>query len=617
MWIIAPKPPLLHIVADWFIEMETRSSDRVAYRIQIEQIRLVLGNLGTSAVPGILVALLLVYVLHDDSNLFLLLAWCSSVIISKLFDVLDARRILARTIDPQEIRPLIRRLVILHGIDGAAWGSLAWATLDTASLSGSILVLAVLSGIAGNSMSLLSPILPVFIAFCTFELGMIVAKVSQFPDVAFNVLGMAVVLYMFTLVAQARNSAKAAHAAISLRFENLDLIQRLRQESIKTKEALSAKSKFLAAASHDLRQPIHAQGLFLEVLAGTHLTAEQQELISNVRAASDACAGMLHTLLDYSRVEAGVVEPKIRSFYVQPLFNKIENEMAPQAEAKGIVYRSRETHVAVVSDPALLELILRNLVTNAIRYTEKGGVLVACRVHGATARIEVWDTGIGIDSSQQHEIFREFHQLGNPERDHRKGLGLGLAITQGLSRLLECDLSLASEPGIGSVFRISLPLARQAVSEDEPRTVRPEWSECIQGMRILLIDDEQSIRDGMARLLRTWGCECIAADSVEEGLAFAQQQAPDIVISDYRLRDERTGTDAICCIRQAVGKHIPGLLITGDTAPARLREARSSGLPLLHKPVMPALLHDELASMAQYIAKPTERSLLGCPPSTT
>ena len=228
--------------------------------------------------------------------------------------------------------------------------------------------------------------------------------------------------------------------------------------------ANAAKSKFLAAASHDLRQPIHAQGLFLGVLARSELTVYQRELLSSARAALEASGEMLNTLLDFSRIEAGVIKPQIRSFLLQPLLNKIENEFAPQADAKGLVYRTRETFLAVQSDPMLVELILRNLVSNAIRYTEHGGVLVGCRQRGNKVVLEVWDTGIGIEPTHQQEVFREFHQLGNPERDTRKGLGLGLAISDGLARALNHGLSLASKPGRGTVFRLTVPNATDLMS---------------------------------------------------------------------------------------------------------------------------------------------------------
>lgn len=367
--------------------------------------------------------------------------------------------------------------------------------------------------------------------------------------------------------------------------------------------ANTAKSKFLAAASHDLRQPIHAQGLFLDVLSRTGLSAYQHELLSSARAASEASGAMLNTLLDFSRIEAGVIKPQIRAFLLQPLLNKIENEFAPQADEKGLVYRTRETPLAVQSDPMLVELILRNLVANAIRYTGRGGVLVASRRRGNQAVLEVWDTGIGIEPANQQEVFREFHQLGNPERDSRKGLGLGLAISEGLARTLNHGLSLASTPQRGSVFRLTMPIATAAMPDKGNDHDAARGKTGILNIRVLVIDDDEAVRAAMLRLLRDWGCECMAVESIEEALTTARLHAPDVVISDYRLREQRTGAEAIAALRALLGNALPALLITGDTGPERLREAQASGIPLLHKPLSPGGLHRGLMEVLEGAAQ--------------
>jgi signal transduction histidine kinase/CheY-like chemotaxis protein len=383
-----------------------------------------------------------------------------------------------------------------------------------------------------------------------------------------------------------------------------NLHEQMRKVQAAQREALlanTAKSKFLAAASHDLRQPIHAQGLFLDVLSRTTLDVQQHEMLAKARVASDASCEMLDTLLDFSRIEAGVVKPFVQPFPLQPLLNKIEREFESQADARGLAYRSRETGLVLQSDPSLVELILRNLVSNAIRYTERGGLLVACRARGDHAVIEVWDTGIGIAPSHQQEIFREFHQLGNPERDRRKGLGLGLAIVEGLANTLGHRLSVSSMLGRGSVFRLAVPVAGAAARIDQPEQVQriaPRLN-----VRVLVIDDDEAVRAGMFLLLRDWNCACEVAETIEEALALARVQPPDLVISDYRLRDQRSGMEAIVALRALLGKALPALLITGDTAPTRLREAYDSEIPLLHKPVSPGELYQKLVEVQEDIAR--------------
>jgi signal transduction histidine kinase len=399
------------------------------------------------------------------------------------------------------------------------------------------------------------------------------------------------VTFGFILMLHYRLAAELRDLAANAQTEHLKAEQARRE----AESANVAKSKFLAAVSHDLRQPIHAQGLFLGALALTKLNAHQQEILTSANAASRSSVEMLNTLLDFSRIEAGVVEPNVQSFRLQPLLNKIEREFESQADEKGIAYRSRETALVVHSDPMLVELILRNLVSNAIRYTEHGGILVVCRKRGAKAVLEVWDTGIGIAAEHQQTVFREFLQLANPERDRQKGLGLGLAIAHGLARTLKLDISLASTPGRGSVFRLSLPIATELVPIGETHHAQDMMQKI--NKRVLIVDDDEIVRDGMRMLLRDWGCECDVAESIEEALDLARIQAPEMVICDYRLREHRTGIEAIDALRALLGNSLPAILITGDTAPDRLREALASGIPILHKPVCPDQLHRSMVTM--------------------
>ncbi|WP_246542425.1 ATP-binding response regulator [Collimonas antrihumi] len=589
------------VVVAWLVEMMRQLLRLSEGRILVEQLRLLLGNVGSSVIPALLLSVVMVWSLSNDSNALGLRLWCAAVILSKLYSAYHARRVLAAGISIERAHRLVLVLLVLNLVDGAAWGALAWVTLDTASVTGSILVISVLAGIAGSSMSLLAPVLPAFILFMTFECIVTATKFWQMGDPAYTALVLALTLFLVTLVLQARNSAIAVRAAINLRFENVELLARLRDETMKVQDAHReavlanlAKSKFLAAASHDLRQPIHALGLFLEVLARSELTAVQRTVLGSARAVSEASAGMLNTLLDFSRIEAGVVDAQVLPFHLQPLLHKIENELAPQANAKGLIYRTRETHAALQSDPALVELILRNLVSNAIRYSERGGVLVACRTRGNQTRLEVWDTGIGIDPHQHQEIFREFHQLGNVERDRSKGLGLGLAIADGLARTLGHELSLSSKPGRGSVFRLTLPNAHVPIISDELESTYTSMQ--MFNIRVLVVDDDEAVRAGMLQLLRDWGCKCEAVESIEEALVSARAHRPDIVISDFRLRKQDTGAQAIAALRAEFGKDLPALLITGDTAPERLRDARASGIPLLHKPVAPSQLYRRLVN---------------------
>ncbi|WXL26195.1 hybrid sensor histidine kinase/response regulator [Ectopseudomonas mendocina] len=574
--------------------------------VRVEQVQLVFRGIKNSFFMGTALALLLVTFFQSPDKQKALVTWLSAIIFSRLLCVIYAWIALRKGITHNNSS---RHIVVMSGlkvIDGLAWGSLAWVMMGQSSLTDQLLTMASLAGVSGNAVSLLAPVLPLYLSMQIAQLAAINSKLFQLYDSSFTALAIGCTLFVAGQAGQALLAQRTSRQTMRLRFENLDLIERLRIESHnaeqqrgKAEEANRAKSKFLAAASHDLRQPVHAQELFLEVLSRSDLNDQQHKILNNARAAGQASAQMLNTLLDFSRIEAGVIEPKLSAFRLQPLFNKLENELGSLVDSKDIVYRCRETRLAVYSDPDLLELMLRNLITNAIRYTHSGGLLVGCRKRGDNVMIEVFDTGIGIEPDHQREIFREFHQLGNPERDRLKGLGLGLAITEGLAQSLNHKLTLSSKPGRGSVFRISLPLASPADIKDSYNHLQGVQLQTglLRGLKVLVIEDDTLALNALVHLLTDWGCICRAAESTNEALDLVTQWTPQLLISDYRLRGNQTGAQAISRLRAKVGSELAALIITGDTAPERLREALNSGAHLLHKPVPPGELYKVLTTI--------------------
>lgn len=570
-------------------------------RILIEQLRLVYANMTLTVLPTFPAVALVCWTLVNERNRTALLLWAVAVTATNAYSIFDARCNLSRGLVALEAPLLLRKLLISIGIAGVSWGALAFGLLGKTTAIGDAVVISVLAGIAGGSVALLSPVFWAFVAFVVPLVCLTAAKLLQLDDPAYVAFGFSSLLYVCTLIAQSYMGSLAVRGAIELRFENLALLRQTEIAHRTAEQANTAKSRFLAAASHDLRQPIHAQGLFLEVLSHTSLTPHQAYVLSSARLASQASAEMLNTLLDFSRIEAGVVDPQKAPFKLQSLFYKVENDLAPLANAKGLVYRSRETTVVIDSDASLVEMVLRNLVSNAIRYTERGGVLVACRMQRGLAVVEVWDTGIGIAAQNQAEIFREFHQLGNPERDRRKGLGLGLAIADGLAKTLGHTLSLRSTPNQGSVFRLALPIRISTGEASGSLGAEGPWTraDSLTGVRVLVIDDDEAVLLAMQHLLGSWGCIVCTADSIDRAVALAQRQAPDVVLSDYRLRGHQTGLQAIGMLRKLLGAHLPALVVTGDTAPERLRETLGSGVPLLHKPLAPEQMKKALTAVVK------------------
>jgi signal transduction histidine kinase len=569
-------------------------------RLLAEQVKLVLTVESKGMLFSTLIAITVYWFLFNSTNKLHLTFWIIAVITSSLISA----RLMFLYLAKKEINPIkcTYFLMISNAVLGLSWGSLAWIAVDGISVFSSIVVIALLVSLLVGLMSTLSPILSLYVIGCLTISGTASSKLLSLNHSEFNNIGFFGIAVCVIFIVMARDMNQQHKKNILLQFDNQDLIEKLNQETEKVRAAQQfaenesqAKTKFLAAASHDIRQPIHALGLFLEVLARSPLTPYQQQVLQNANTAFEASAEMLNTLLDFSRVEAGVVDVQLRPIYLQPMLNKLESEMAPLAVNKNLVYRSKDTEAVVTSDPSLLELILRNLISNAIRYTEKGGVLIACRQRGAYTSLEIWDTGIGIDPVHHDNIFKEFYQLGNTERDRKKGLGLGLAIVRGYTQKLEHNLLFNSVLARGSVFKIELLNAIEKPTCDAITTEQPQLISL--NAHVLVIDDDETVRLGMVGLLQTWGCKCDAADSIEEALQFVKTQTPDLIISDFRLRDLQTGAQAIEQIRTACGTNLPALLVTGDTGRDRLIEATQSGIPLLSKPVTPSVLYAKLSEL--------------------
>lgn len=374
---------------------------------------------------------------------------------------------------------------------------------------------------------------------------------------------------------------------------------RARKEEAET--ATRAKSRFLAAASHDLRQPIHALGMFVARLAQLPHDRETRHLIGHLEASVQAMQNLLDALLDISRLDADAVRAQVRAFPLAPMLEQLRNAHLPVAAQKSLRLRVRSSNAWVRSDPALLHRILLNLISNALRYTARGGVLVACRPHasGTQVCIEMWDTGVGIAPEHQHDIFREFYQIGNPERDRSKGLGLGLNIVDRTARLLGHELQLCSEPSLGTRFRLLVPMAQ---AEPAPPLLPREdvLADDIRGVRILLIEDDLQSAQALRGLLESWGCVVAVVESYDGAVrTLAGGFVPDVFLSDYRLRGGETGISALRALQGQAGLALPACLMSGDTDPELIMACESAGLPLLHKPVRPARLRTLLRRLVR------------------
>jgi len=344
-----------------------------------------------------------------------------------------------------------------------------------------------------------------------------------------------------------------------------------------------AKSRFLAAASHDLRQPLHALGLFVAQLRSHMKSAEGSRLVDRIDDAVTAMNELFNALLDISKLDAGVLPVNLIEFPIAQVLRRIESTFAEAAREKGLSFQLVSSSAWVRSDPILLERIVLNLVSNAVRYTASGSVVVGCRRRGDTVHIEVWDSGPGIAEAQRRNIFGEFYRLAG-DNTHG-GLGLGLAIVDRLCKLLDHPIQLDSTVGKGSRFSVTVPMAAAQAQVAEPQPVQVAI-DATRGKLVVAIDDDALVLDSMGGLLRSWGCRVVAAATPDEALAgLGPGERPDLIICDYRLPNGQSGIAAIADLRKAFGAPVPAFLMSGDTAPERLREARQSGHQLLHKPL--------------------------------
>ena len=494
-----------------------------------------------------------------------------------------------------------RRFAIHAGVYGFAWGQAALLMFGHDPLVDQILMLTlsfkVLGGFQANYAY--KP------AFFAFSLALVLppALRQSSGSVIAHAQGATALLFLFAAVVMLRRFHALLVESVEGRLRNEDLARqnaRERDLAIEARriaeEATRSKSHFLAAASHDLRQPLYAQSLFIAALRRELPEGYSGYLAQRIGATGDALRSLLDGMLDVSRLDAGVVQVDLRPFPLQPLFDEVARELEPLATRRGLRLRVPETSVWVQSDRTLVQRIVRNLATNAIQHTERGGVLIGAR-RGDRVRIAIFDTGPGIAPADRDRIFDEFVQLGNPERDRARGVGLGLSIVRRLARQLGTEVALRSEVGRGSQFWVELPSAdpieTAVVSKAEPRSTRG-------GLHVLVIDDEADVRDGMTAALSAWGLRVTTADSGDRAItALGGATPPDVIVADFRLRANETGIAAIERVRSVCQREIPAMLITGDTHADRLAEAMASGLRVLHKPITPEALRaalDELPS---------------------
>jgi signal transduction histidine kinase len=563
--------------------------------IHAEQISMLYRQLPTSIAGNMTGALMLAGVLIGERPLGIILGWLACITLFQSYRLTLYLRSRKAGFAMKNVGRAAVTWAAGAGISGMLWGSTALMFY----ISGHQLYQAVLTilvfGMTAAAVPMIGSHIPSFYLFVLPTLVPFILRNAYEGDTPHYVLAVIATAIMLGLMSFARDYNRMLIESLRNRFEKQALADRLAAQNVDLEEARVAaeranrsKTQFFAAASHDLRQPLHAMGLFASALADKVHDPEGAKMVSSIHGSVQALETLFNELLDISKLDSGVIEPAVSQFPLAEIFDRLRSEFATVAALKGLrLVIDCGPHI-VASDAMLLERILRNLISNAIRYTPVGEVAVVANPAGAVLRIEVRDTGTGIRAEDQNRIFEEFVQLENPGRTSKKGLGLGLAIVQRLCGLLGYTIHLTSEYGKGSAFSFEVPLVQTRGARDDVAAKVASAAADLAGTLIVVIDDESAIVEGMKVLLAGWGAEVIGSSTGDDVVAavHATGKLPALLLVDHRLGAGENGIEIAQRIRRELDPEIPGILVTGSMTPELDRLARAANLEFMLKPVL-------------------------------
>ena len=498
-------------------------------------------------------------------------------------------KLLKTSIEKQN--PLFRanlycNILVLMGI---VWGLAPWMFPATGSLPLSAVMTAILLGANAAAINawavyqraIYSSSLPMVIG-----LGSALLWQGSVEDL-FLVVGL--LLFQFISLHYAIEQNRKQIQDLKNRYEQEDQVKHLTEQVCLAEHANIEKSRFLASASHDLRQPLHSIALFGTALQSKLKSTADETLARSLMICVEALESSFNSMLDISKLDAGVIMPKMQPVSLTNLFQQLANDYGRQAEGLGLSLRFKPGGKWTYADPVLLKRLLGNLVHNALKFTQSGGAVIVVRSRNNDLSVEVWDTGKGIAANELPRIFDEFYQLDNPERDRSKGLGMGLSIVKRLAKLLDMSITVRSVVNHGTVFKIQMPAASPPAVQKapSPRYIINSAKHGLRGKHILVVDDDESVRNSTAEILRLHDMHVETASGIEQALEIIQRpdQTTDMLITDLRLRGEENGIQLVTEVNRRIGHEIPALLITGDVAPERIHLVQQSGLKVLYKPI--------------------------------
>lgn len=580
-------------------------------RIRADQLRARLRLYPAMIATQALLEPLFVWLFWDRAEHQHLLLWLTCIYTVHTLDILLWWRYRKHLDTVQECRRWSRIFKLFTTFTSLLWGMIAlW--FFPPDLAFQALMICLTLGLVAGAVTLDSvypPSLYIYVFGVTLPL---LARLVLYGDETQGILAGMLLLFLFGSISAGRELSNTFWKSLWQRYENDLLIGQLTEQKAIAEAANHDKSRFLASASHDLRQPLQALVLFSESLQEVTQEKESLHLATQIGKSVAALVDMFDELLDISKFDAGVVQAVKQNFRIQTVFDRLQTEFMPLALAKDLKLNMMKTGSVAYSDPHLLERILRNLISNAIRYTDFGRVEVNCQEIDYMLKFEVVDTGIGIRARSLPHIFEEYYQVDNQHRDRLKGLGLGLAIVRRMETLLDSHVTVVSKPALGSVFSFSIPQGNLHLL-DLPLSPYQSKHD-LSGITVALIEDNRDIRQLAAKLMKQWGCEVYEGELPHEVLkpmAIAGVR-PDILLCDYRLPQGLTGIDGIKLLHELWDSKIPTVVLTGDTAPQTLQAIQASGALLLHKPIAPARLRS-MVYFALYNENTPESSLKNHP----
>jgi signal transduction histidine kinase/CheY-like chemotaxis protein len=593
----------------------TALDPRLVRRARADQIATLFTQWGRTTSSMTLGGLILCAVMWKVAPHNELVLWLGAILVNQAWRYALARRYRAASPPPECRERWGRGWTVGSTIAGSLWGAAGVLWFAPGDIGHQALLIVCLFGVIMGGINLTSVYKPTLYGFALPTLAPLIGRVAIEGDQLHAFIAAVLLVVLGFILRFGHNLNNLMTQSLAIRYENIDLIDELQAQTAAADRARAAaeaanrgKTQFLAAASHDLRQPLHAMGLFAAALSARAQDLQVRNLVGSINASVEALERLFCALMDISKLDAGAVAPKRAAFPLAPMFERLQREFGPVAAAKGLRFTVVPTRMWVDSDPLLLERILANLASNAVRYTARGGVVIGARRRAGRLMLQVWDSGVGIPARERERIFEEFYQIDNAARQGSQGMGLGLAIIRRLAMLLGHVVHIDSEPGNGSRFAIEVTRVTPANATEGAR-LQPAAPRAatLTGACIAVVDDEGIVVEGMQALFAAWGAQVVGAASGEAMLtALGEVETyPDLLIADYRLAHDELGTEVVARLRRELGLPIPALLISGDSSAVTLERLRSCGVDFLLKPVLPEELRTEAERLLASRASPS------------